>query len=322
MFETAQGALSAWGIDDQLVAVGQFYPRGHTGGGFAGGMIGGDVGGRIGGLAEGIGLAAGYSAGTRAHDAATGLPENMLVGASASTVYGLAVSHRNSEPSALVFQVLRDGPRGEGPSARERARARADRVGERLAYRARGQPPAGHALEGRDRRAALRAGWAFRRPPGGRLSRRRSRSPRRSPRMRCAALWPHAPPSHRRRGACRPRTGRARAPGSRTARGGVSGRMKAICSRPCSPWKIDPPLSPKIRSRSGGASTSWCTSASFTFGAWRATMSKAALAVLLPSALGPAGVVVRPVLGEHRHHAGAVVGERGVHRGSAPRRST
>ena len=109
MIETAQGALSAWGIDDELVAVGQFYPRGHTGGGFAGGLIGGDVGGGIGGLAEGIGLAAGYSAGTRAHDAATGLPENMLVGASASTVYGLAVSHRNSEPSALVFRVPRDG---------------------------------------------------------------------------------------------------------------------------------------------------------------------------------------------------------------------
>ena len=33
----------------------------------------------------------------------------MLVGASAGTVYGLAVSHRNSEPSALVFQVPRDG---------------------------------------------------------------------------------------------------------------------------------------------------------------------------------------------------------------------
>jgi hypothetical protein len=109
MIETAQGALSAWGIDDQLVAVGQFYPRGHTGGGFAGGLIGGDVGGGIGGLAEGIGLAAGYSAGTRAHDAGTGLPENMLVGASAGTVYGLAVSHRNSEPSGLVFRVPRDG---------------------------------------------------------------------------------------------------------------------------------------------------------------------------------------------------------------------
>ena len=109
LIETAQAALREWGIDDELVAVGQFYPRGHTGGGFAGGMIGGAVGGAFVGLAEGVGMAAGYSAGTRAHDASTGLPENMLVGASAGAVYGLAVAHRNSEPSALVFQVPREG---------------------------------------------------------------------------------------------------------------------------------------------------------------------------------------------------------------------
>ena len=37
--------------------------------------------------------------------------------------------------------------------------------------------------------------------------------------------------------------------------------QKASWARPCSPWKIEPPRRPKMRSRSGGASTSWCTSA-------------------------------------------------------------
>ena len=50
--------------------------------------------------------------------------------------------------------------------------------------------------------------------------------------------------------------------------------MNAIWSRPCSPWKIEPPTRPKTRSRSGGASTSWCTSASRKLGACSETMSK------------------------------------------------
>ena len=50
--------------------------------------------------------------------------------------------------------------------------------------------------------------------------------------------------------------------------------MNAIWSRPCSPWKIEPPASPKMRSRSGGASTSWWISAPGTFGACSARMSR------------------------------------------------
>ncbi len=42
-------------------------------------------------------------------------------------------------------------------------------------------------------------------------------------------------------------------PGSSTGRGSGDGRMNAIWSSPCSPWKIEPPTRPKIRSRSGGA---------------------------------------------------------------------
>ena len=38
MVELVQSALSERGIDDQVIAVGQFYPRGHTGGLFVGGL--------------------------------------------------------------------------------------------------------------------------------------------------------------------------------------------------------------------------------------------------------------------------------------------
>ena len=41
---------------------------------------------------------------------------------------------------------------------------------------------------------------------------------------------------------------------------------------------------------------------------------EAALGIRLAGALGPAGLVVRTVLREHRHHHGAVVGERRIDR--------
>ena len=82
MLEAVQAALEDRGIDDRLEAVGQFNPRGHTGGGFAGGLIGGDVGGVAGSLGDAVGTAAGYAAGTRAAGEASGLPDWMLVGVS------------------------------------------------------------------------------------------------------------------------------------------------------------------------------------------------------------------------------------------------
>ena len=88
--------------------MGQFNPRGHTGGGFAGSLIGGDVGGVAGSLGDAVGTAAGYSAGTRAADATSGLPAWMLVGISAANVYGFAGKSRSAEPTDLVFQVPRD----------------------------------------------------------------------------------------------------------------------------------------------------------------------------------------------------------------------
>ena len=45
--------------------------------------------------------------GQHAHDAASTLPAQMLVGVSETTVYGLAARTRTSEPTALVFQLPR-----------------------------------------------------------------------------------------------------------------------------------------------------------------------------------------------------------------------
>ncbi len=111
MVQLVQDYLRARGIDDTIIAAGQFYPRGHTGGTFAGGLAGGAIGGTVGEVGDAIGLVAGVAAGGRANDAASGLPSDMLVGVSDSTVYGCAVPHRESEPTALVFQVPRDGLR-------------------------------------------------------------------------------------------------------------------------------------------------------------------------------------------------------------------
>ena len=61
----------------------------------------------IGSPAGGIATAGGYVAGTRAHDAASGLPERMVVGASETTVYGFAGNR--AHPKALAFRVPREG---------------------------------------------------------------------------------------------------------------------------------------------------------------------------------------------------------------------
>jgi hypothetical protein len=105
--EVVNGALASAGIKDTVIAAGEFNPRGHSGAGFAGGMIGGDMGDAIGSLAGGIGTAGGFVAGTRAHDAASGLPDRMVVGASETTVYGFAGNR--AHPKALAFRVPREG---------------------------------------------------------------------------------------------------------------------------------------------------------------------------------------------------------------------
>jgi hypothetical protein len=108
MLRLVQDALKARGIDDEVVAAGQFNPRGHVGGLFVGGLTGSEVGGIVGGgVGDNVGFAVGSLAGMHAADAASGLPGNMLVGVSATNVYGLAAKSRRSEPTALAFQVPR-----------------------------------------------------------------------------------------------------------------------------------------------------------------------------------------------------------------------
>jgi hypothetical protein len=109
MVELVQEALRERGIDDQIVAVGQFNPRGHTGGLFVGGLLGSDAGGVLGAVGEGVGLGAGSLAGMKAADAASGLPGSMLVGVSETTVYGFAARTRPDEPTDLAFRVPRSG---------------------------------------------------------------------------------------------------------------------------------------------------------------------------------------------------------------------
>ena len=108
MVEKLQDALVRLGVEDRVVAGAMFFPRGHFGGAFTGGMIGGGIGDQIGGLVGGIGTAGGVIAGQRAADAASGLPERMLVGVSATTVYGFD-THREHErePTDLIFRIPR-----------------------------------------------------------------------------------------------------------------------------------------------------------------------------------------------------------------------
>jgi hypothetical protein len=109
MLDAVQNALVDRGIDDKLIAVGQFNPRGHTGGLFVGGLGGSELGGLAGEVGDAVGFGAGSLAGMKAADAASGLPPFMLVGVSADNVYGFAGRSRRKKPSELVFRV----PRGE-----------------------------------------------------------------------------------------------------------------------------------------------------------------------------------------------------------------
>jgi hypothetical protein len=84
------------------VAAGLFFPRGHSGAAFAGGMAGGELGGMLGRVGEDVGMAAGVIGGQRAYDAASGLPERMLVAVSATNVYGFDTHReREREPTDL-----------------------------------------------------------------------------------------------------------------------------------------------------------------------------------------------------------------------------
>ena len=105
-------ALERFGVADTVSVVGQFSPRGTSGGYFVGGMIGGSSGGALGGsVGNAIGVGAGMLAGGDAAAKAEGMPQNMVVGVSDTMVYGLHAQTRSSDPDRLVFGVKRDGLR-------------------------------------------------------------------------------------------------------------------------------------------------------------------------------------------------------------------
>jgi hypothetical protein len=109
MEHAVQQALAREGVPDEVVAAGQFNPRGHTGSMFVGGMAGGEVGELGGAAGEAIGEIAGVAGGMRANAAGSGMPQWMLVGVTADAVYGFEGRSRSKEPGALIFKAERAG---------------------------------------------------------------------------------------------------------------------------------------------------------------------------------------------------------------------
>jgi hypothetical protein len=109
MVEIVEKALADLGVPEQVVAAGQFMPRGHTGSMFAGGLVGDSLAGAAGGLGDAIGVAGGSLAGARVHDASSGMPSYMLVGVTPTHVYGFASRTRRGPAGPVVFRVAREG---------------------------------------------------------------------------------------------------------------------------------------------------------------------------------------------------------------------
>ena len=109
MERAVQQALAREGIADEVIAAGQFNPRGQTGSIFAGGLAGGTLGEVGGSVGEAVGDVAGVTGGMRANAAAHGMPEFMLVGVTADGVYGFEGRSRSKEPGALIFKAERAG---------------------------------------------------------------------------------------------------------------------------------------------------------------------------------------------------------------------
>lgn len=91
---------------EDVVAAGIFNPRGHSGAFFAGGFAGDSVGARLGDLAGDIGSAGGAIAGARIHDAASGLPEWLVLAVTPTAVIGFDTDRRR-RPTQALFRVSR-----------------------------------------------------------------------------------------------------------------------------------------------------------------------------------------------------------------------
>ena len=109
MERAVQQALAREGIADEVIAAGQFNPRGHDGSMFVGGLAGDSLGELGGSVGEAVGDVTGVAGGMRANAAASGMPQWMLVGVTADTVYGFEGRSRSKEPGALIFKAERAG---------------------------------------------------------------------------------------------------------------------------------------------------------------------------------------------------------------------
>jgi hypothetical protein len=109
MERAVQQALAREGVAEEVLAAGQFNPRGHTGSMFAGGLAGSEVGELGGAAGEAVGEIAGVAGGMRANAAASGMPQWMLVGVTDTAVYGFDGRSRSKEPGALIFKAERAG---------------------------------------------------------------------------------------------------------------------------------------------------------------------------------------------------------------------
>ena len=110
MEHAVQQALAREGIAEEVVAAGQFNPRGHTGSMFAGGLAGGEIGGAAGSIGEAVGDVAGVDGWhARQRGRASGMPQWMLVGVTSDAVYGFDGRSRSKEPGAMVFRAERAG---------------------------------------------------------------------------------------------------------------------------------------------------------------------------------------------------------------------
>jgi hypothetical protein len=74
---------------------------------FLGGFVGDSLGGSLPGAADSVATVGGALAGARIHDAASGLPEWMIVGVTPTHVCGFAAAARRRDAGALVFRVPR-----------------------------------------------------------------------------------------------------------------------------------------------------------------------------------------------------------------------
>lgn len=109
MLTALNAAVSRQGHDDEVIAAGQFAPRGSTGGMFAGGLAGDEIGGSLGSSVDSVGTVGGALAGAHGVARARGLPPAMVVGVSERWVHGFAGRSRSKVPHELVFRLPRAG---------------------------------------------------------------------------------------------------------------------------------------------------------------------------------------------------------------------